>query len=500
MTAPLNAVPAAIPPESARNEGSRRELQAKLAGLGDLGGKKISPEAKAKKLREACEGFESVFIQKMWQEMRNTLPKNGLLHGRDEQYWQDMYDQELSKSMTSAGGIGLADMMYEQLSRNLVSASRGAAGSGRGASFTPTAAPLLQAAPKTPEATAVADAPSAAHAAQAPQAAGRRDAVPSVYDGAAPQSGAMDRQAAASRVAASADNGADARSGTEALSNPEVERALAALRAQQALAPPAQGRVEAVPAGQGVRRQEASSGLELAQMAQREAGDKLGPRAVRPPLRHPARPDGALLQNAAFTQAAPSAQSISQSAIPAGTPTAVQAAMSFAGAIPGAPLASAAQPGVMPAPQTQGQGRNPAQAAEAAPPTRTVRYTTNIPQKGRRRGQELIRTLNTDGTGPSSRAGAGLAAYHAAQIQAQPQPAQDAAQSSVQNSGRTVAPAGAQAANPAPVQAAAQPAPHAGDQAVPPLTARSAEGRSASGNGAADSFAIPPLTAGDLRG
>lgn len=174
--------------------------------------------------------------------------------------------------------------------------------------------------------------------------------------------------------------------------------------------------------------------------------------------------------------------------------------MSFAGAIPGAPLASAAQPGVMPAPQTQGQGRNPAQAAEAAPPTRTVRYTTNIPQKGRRRGQELIRTLNTDGTGPGSRAGAGLAAYHAAQIQAQPQPAQDAAQSSVQNSVRTVAPAGAQAANPAQVQAAAQPAPHAGDQAVPPLTARSAEGRSASGNGAADSFAIPPLTAGDLRG
>ncbi|MEE0814835.1 MAG: rod-binding protein, partial [Desulfovibrio fairfieldensis] len=218
MTAPLNAVPAAIPPESARNEGSRRELQAKLAGLGDLGGKKISPEAKAKKLREACEGFESVFIQKMWQEMRNTLPKNGLLHGRDEQYWQDMYDQELSKSMTSAGGIGLADMMYEQLSRNLVSASRGTAGSGRGASFTPTAAPLLQAAPKTPEVTAVADAPSAAPAAPAAQAAGRRDAVPSVYDGAAPQSGAMDRQAAASRVAASADNGADARSGTEALS------------------------------------------------------------------------------------------------------------------------------------------------------------------------------------------------------------------------------------------------------------------------------------------
>lgn len=492
MTAPLNAVPAAIPPESARSEGSRRELQARLAGLGDLGGKKISPEAKAKKLREACEGFESVFIQKMWQEMRNTLPKNGLLHGRDEQYWQDMYDQELSKSMTSAGGIGLADMMYEQLSRNLVSASRGTAGSGRGASFTPSAAPLLQAAPKTPEAPAVAAAaPSAAQTAQTPHDAARGEAVPSVYDGAVPQTGVINRQAAA-------DNGTDAHSGTEALSNPEVERALAALRAQQALTAPAQGRVEAVPAGQGVRRQQASSGLELAQMAQREAGDKLGPRAVRPPLRHPARTDGTPLQNASFTQAAPSAQNMGQPAgqagMPAGTPTAVQAAMSSAGAIPGAPLVSAAAgPGVMAASQAQGPGQEPARTAEAAPPTRTVRYTTNIPQKGRtRRGQELIRTLNTDGTGPGSRAGAGLAAYHAAQAQAQPQPAEDAAQSSARNSVRAVAPAAAQAANPTTTQS--------GGQAVPPLTARSAESRNASGNGAADSFAIPPLTAGDLRG
>ena len=492
MTAPLNAVPAAIPPESARSEGSRRELQARLAGLGDLGGKKMSPEAIAKKLREACEGFESVFIQKMWQEMRNTLPKNGLLHGRDEQYWQDMYDQELSKSMTSAGGIGLADMMYEQLSRNLVSASRGTAGSGRGASFTPSAAPLLQAAPKTPEAPAVAvAAPSAAQTAQAPHDAARGEAVPSVYDGAVPQTGVINRQTAA-------DKGTDAHSGTEALSNPEVERALAALRAQQALTAPAQGRVEAVPAGQGVRRQQASSGLELAQMAQREAGDKLGPRAVRPPLRHPARTDGTPLQNASFTQAAPSAQNMGQPAgqagMPAGTPTAVQAAMSSAGAIPGAPLVSAAAgPGVMAASQAQGPGQEPARTAEAAPQSRTVRYTTNIPQKGRtRRGQELIRTLNTDGTGPGSRAGAGLAAYHAAQAQAQPQPAEDAAQSSARNSVRTVAPAAAQAANPATTQS--------GGQAVPPLTARSAESRNASGNGAADSFAIPPLTAGDLRG
>lgn len=110
---------------------------------------------KSKKLREACEGFESVFIQKMWEQMRATVPKGGMLQGRDEQYWQGMFDQELSKKMSSAGGIGLADMMYEQLSRNLVSASRTTA-SGLGAAqkaaldnsaadtgFVVSAAPLL---------------------------------------------------------------------------------------------------------------------------------------------------------------------------------------------------------------------------------------------------------------------------------------------------------------------------------------------------------------------
>lgn len=119
---------------------------------------------KPKKLREACEGFESVFIQKMWEQMRATVPKGNLLQGRDEQYWQGMFDQELSKKMSSAGGIGLADMMYEQLSRNLISATRTTA-SGAGATagkdiaadtegntgFVASAAPLL------PTATTAAD-------------------------------------------------------------------------------------------------------------------------------------------------------------------------------------------------------------------------------------------------------------------------------------------------------------------------------------------------------
>ena len=82
------------------------------------------PNAKDKKLREAVEGFEAIFVQKIWQQMRANVPKEGYLHSKDEEFWQGMFDQELSKKLTAAGGIGLSDMLYEQLQNKLGDASR----------------------------------------------------------------------------------------------------------------------------------------------------------------------------------------------------------------------------------------------------------------------------------------------------------------------------------------------------------------------------------------
>lgn len=81
---------------------------------------------KEKELRKAAEGFEAIFIQKMWDEMRASLPKNGLHHSKEEEYWQSMYSQELGKSMASVGGIGLADMMVEQMTRPMSTPQTGA--------------------------------------------------------------------------------------------------------------------------------------------------------------------------------------------------------------------------------------------------------------------------------------------------------------------------------------------------------------------------------------
>ncbi len=81
-------------------------------------------QSKEEKLREACEGFESVFVQKIWEQMRKNVQHDSYLHSRDEQMYQGMYDAEFAKKMTEAGGIGLADMLYEQLSQRLGESSR----------------------------------------------------------------------------------------------------------------------------------------------------------------------------------------------------------------------------------------------------------------------------------------------------------------------------------------------------------------------------------------
>ncbi len=69
-----------------------------------------------RKLRKACEDFEAVFTYQLLQSMRRTVEKSDLFHGgTGEEVYESMLDQELSKSMASAGKGGLADLLYQQL-------------------------------------------------------------------------------------------------------------------------------------------------------------------------------------------------------------------------------------------------------------------------------------------------------------------------------------------------------------------------------------------------
>ena len=69
-----------------------------------------------KKLRTVCRDMETMFLNMLLTSMRTTVPEGGLLEkSNGEKIMQSMYDQQLSSTMSKAGGIGIADMLYRQL-------------------------------------------------------------------------------------------------------------------------------------------------------------------------------------------------------------------------------------------------------------------------------------------------------------------------------------------------------------------------------------------------
>ncbi len=79
--------------------------------------KKLEDAAKNKdevKIREAAEQFESFFVNMLFKEMRKTVQEGGLTEKSDaRETFEGMLDEEMSKKITEAGGIGLADMMVK---------------------------------------------------------------------------------------------------------------------------------------------------------------------------------------------------------------------------------------------------------------------------------------------------------------------------------------------------------------------------------------------------
>lgn len=81
-------------------------------------------EQKQAQLKKACQNFEAVFISKLWKQMQQSVPKEGYLHSKQEDSYMAMFDRDFAEKMAEAGGIGLADMIYDQLSEKLKEVSK----------------------------------------------------------------------------------------------------------------------------------------------------------------------------------------------------------------------------------------------------------------------------------------------------------------------------------------------------------------------------------------
>ncbi|EPJ75605.1 rod-binding protein, partial [Pseudomonas sp. CFII68] len=82
-------------------------------------------------LRKVAQEFESLFLGEMLKSMRSAteaLGKDNPMNTPEAKQYQEMYDQQLAVSMSrEGGGIGLADVLLRQMSKNKPLASGEAA-------------------------------------------------------------------------------------------------------------------------------------------------------------------------------------------------------------------------------------------------------------------------------------------------------------------------------------------------------------------------------------
>jgi flagellar protein FlgJ len=111
-------------PKAATSTAEAKDLVQFKREMDSLKGRLSDDSTKEEKLKGACKKFEAIFMGKIWKEMRKTVSKSGYLKSNYEDQYLSMFDKDFSEKLASGGGIGLGDMLYQQLRTKLEDASR----------------------------------------------------------------------------------------------------------------------------------------------------------------------------------------------------------------------------------------------------------------------------------------------------------------------------------------------------------------------------------------
>ena len=93
------------------------ELGSSLSALGNAGLAGVQAEMKIKgKAKAAAEDFEAMFLNTMFQQMFTGIDGEGPFGGSGAtKVWRSLLTDEYSKSFAKAGGVGIANHVYQTL-------------------------------------------------------------------------------------------------------------------------------------------------------------------------------------------------------------------------------------------------------------------------------------------------------------------------------------------------------------------------------------------------
>lgn len=75
-----------------------------------------------KALKEAAQQFEAIFVQMMLKSMRQAqdamADKDSPFNSEEVKFYRDMHDKQLAQDLSSGGGVGLAEIIVQQLGQH----------------------------------------------------------------------------------------------------------------------------------------------------------------------------------------------------------------------------------------------------------------------------------------------------------------------------------------------------------------------------------------------
>lgn len=97
----------------------RASIQTNLSGLNQLRTQAINKDPDA--LKVAAQQFEGLLLSMMLKSMREAnqvFSKDSIFGGKDVKFYEEMYDKQLTSSLSKKSQLGLADAIIRQLSDN----------------------------------------------------------------------------------------------------------------------------------------------------------------------------------------------------------------------------------------------------------------------------------------------------------------------------------------------------------------------------------------------
>ncbi len=90
-----------------------------VAGNGGLDTERLrSLKENSEGLKKACEEFEAIFINMLFQQFRKSVPDDGLIpKSFTMKTYEEMLDREMATNLAKSEKFGISRMMFRQLSK-----------------------------------------------------------------------------------------------------------------------------------------------------------------------------------------------------------------------------------------------------------------------------------------------------------------------------------------------------------------------------------------------